>query len=189
MVGLATGLGAAITDALFGSIAVLGVSAVLGFIHENETLIRLIGGVVVLATAGHTWFDHPKPPHQPHFMPKVIDELSQENVVVKGNNRTMALLRAVLSGFVITITNPVALFGTLAIVATFGGVSRKLEANLLITGIFCGSFLWWFMLSSGVGLLRKHFTENRIVIVNRVTAIGLAALAFWAIASGVRSYF
>jgi threonine/homoserine/homoserine lactone efflux protein len=187
VIGMATGLGAACTDALFGAIAVLGVSAVLGFIHHYEASIRLIGGCIVLATAWHTWFDHPKPPHRPDFMTKVLD-MTQENAIAQPEVTALGALRAMLSGFIITMTNPLTLFATLAVVATFGAVTRKLEASVLIGGIFAGSALWWVLLSGGVGSFRHHFTENRIVIVNRMTAIGLVALAIWALFSGARGY-
>lgn len=180
LVGLATGLGAACADALFGAIAVLGVSAVIGFIHHYEASIRFIGGLIVLATAWHTWHDHPKPPHPAEIVEKVLN-LARENTL-------MGTVRAGLSGLVITLTNPLTLFGTLAVVATFGAISGKLEANVLVGGIFLGSALWWFLLSGGVGLLRRHFTEKRIVTVNRVTAVMLAVLSVWALISGVRGY-
>jgi arginine exporter protein ArgO len=156
----------------------------LGLIHHYEASIQLIGGCILLATAWHTWFDHPKPPHRPEFMTKVLDLTPENNAPVK-NKKPLAALRATLSGFIITATNPLTLFGTLAFVATFGAVTRKLEADVLISGIFCGSAIWWFLLTAGVGLLRRHFTENRIVVVNRATALGLAALAGWALFSGV----
>lgn len=182
--GMATGLGSAFIDAFFGSLAVLGVSAILDFIHLYEASIRIIGGLIVLATAWHTWFDHPKPPHQPQFVTKVLD-ITEEK---RKDNRLMVGIRAMLSGLIITLTNPLTLFGTLAVVATFGAVTQKLEASVLIGGIFAGSALWWFLLSGGVGLLRHHFTDKRIITVNRVTAIGLAALAAWALVSGFHGY-
>jgi arginine exporter protein ArgO len=182
LIGLATGLGAACADALFGAVAVLGVSAVLGFIHQYEASIRLIGGLIVLATAWHTWFDHPQPAQQPEFVTKVLDLTSN------GKSTLMGALRAMLSGLIITMTNPLTIFGTLAVVATFGAVTKKLEASVLIGGLFAGSALWWLMLSGSVGFLRHHFTENRIIIVNRITAVGLAALAGWAFLSGFHGY-
>ena len=182
--GMSTGFGSAVGDAIFGSIAVLGVSAILGFIHQYEASIRIIGGLIVLATAWHTWSDHPKPAHEPQFVAKVLD-LTKE---VPKESTFMGALRAALSGLIITLTNPLTLFGTLAVVATFGAVTRKLEAGVLVSGILAGSALWWFMLSGGVGLLRHHFTESRIITVNRVTAVGLAALAGWALFSGVHGY-
>ncbi len=183
--GMSTGFGSAVCDALFGAIAVLGVSAILGFIHQYEASIRIIGGLIVLATAWHTWFDHPKPPpHQPQFVAKVL-VMTEEK---PKDNRVMGIIHAALSGFIITLTNPLTLFGTLALVATFGAVTKTLEASVLITGILAGSALWWFLLSGGVGLLRHHFTESRIITVNRVTALCLAALAGWAFISGFHGY-
>jgi arginine exporter protein ArgO len=180
IVGLATGLGAACADVLFGAIAVLGVSAILGFIHHYEATIRIVGGLIVMIAAGHTWFDHPRPPQPMELVNKVLN-LAQEKTL-------MGALRAALSGWIITLTNPLTLFGTLAVVATFGAVTKKLEADVLIGGIFCGSALWWLLLSGGVSLLRCHFTENRIIILNRVTAMVLAALAGWALFMGISGY-
>jgi len=180
IVGLATGLGAACADAIFGAIAVLGVGAILEFIRHYAASIHLLGGAVVLFSAWHTWRDHPKPPHPTELVAKVLN-LAPETTL-------MGTARAALSGLVITLTNPLTLFGTLAVVATFGGITERLEADVLIAGIFSGSALWWCLLSGGVSLLRGHFTENRILVVNRVTALALAVLAGWAIFSGVRGY-
>ena len=179
-VGLATGLGAACADGIFGAVAVLGVSAVLAFIHHYEASIRLFGGAIVLASAWHTWHDHPQPPHPGEIIAKVLN-LPREKTL-------MGTAQAALSGLVITLTNPLTLFGTLAVVATFGGITEKLEADVMVAGIFSGSALWWVLLSGGVSMLRRHFTESRIITVNRVTAIALAVLAGWAVVSGVRGY-
>jgi threonine/homoserine/homoserine lactone efflux protein len=180
LVGLATGLGAACADAAFGAIAVLGISAILEFIQHYEATIRILGGTIVLATAWHTWHDQPKPPNPIEVITKVL-----------GLTREQALLgtvRAALSGLVITLTNPLTLFGTLAVVATFGGITERVEADVLVAGIFAGSALWWCLLSGGVSLLRRHFTESRILTVNRTTAVVLAILAGWALISGIRGY-
>ncbi|MDR3424617.1 MAG: LysE family transporter [Alphaproteobacteria bacterium] len=178
--GLATGLGAACADAFFGAIAVLGVSAIVGFIHHYEASIRIVGGLIVFATAFHTWNDHPRPPHPTELVAKVLNLAREKSF--------MCPVRSALSGLVITMTNPLTLFGTLAVVATFGAITRKLEAGVMVLGIFAGSALWWVLLSGGVGLLRRHFTERRIVVVNRITAVVLAVLALWAFLSGVRGY-
>jgi threonine/homoserine/homoserine lactone efflux protein len=180
LVGLATGLGAALADAIFGGIAVLGVSAVLEFIHHYAATIRLVGGAIVLWTAWHTWRDVPKPPQPFEIVTKVLN-LTREKVL-------MGTVQAAISGFIITLTNPLTLFGTLAVVATFGGISHRLQADVLVAGIFTGSALWWFFLSGGISLLRHHCTESRILTVNRVTAVGLAILAGWAILSGIHGY-
>ncbi len=178
--GLATGMGAALADAIFAAITVLGVSAVMDFIHHYAGTIRLVGGVIVLASAWHTWHDHPKPPHPLEIVNKVLN-LTQEKIF-------MGSLRAFLSGFLITITNPLTLFGTFAVVATFGAITARIQADVLVAGIFIGSAAWWAFLAGGISLMRHHCTESRILIVNRVTAVILAALGCWALISGVHIY-
>lgn len=180
LVGLATGLGAACADAFFGSIAVLGVSAILDFIQQYHMTIRIVGGMLVFATAWHTWHDHPKPASPTEFVSRVLQYAPE--------NKWKGTESAAFSGFILTLTNPLTLFGTLAVVATLGAVTKKLEAGVLIGGLFSGSALWWLMLSGGVSLLRRHFNDNRIIILNRVTSVLLAVLALWATASGVRGY-
>jgi putative LysE/RhtB family amino acid efflux pump len=180
VVGLATGLGAACADAIFGAISVLGVSAILDFIHHYAATIRLVGGTIVLGSAWHTWRDQPKPTQPLEIIAKFL-HLTREKIL-------MGSLRAAISGFIITLTNPLTLFGTLAVVATFGGITAGVESDVMIGGIFGGSVLWWVLLSGGVGLLRGHFTEDRIKWVNRFTAGCLAVLALWAIVSGIHGY-
>jgi threonine/homoserine/homoserine lactone efflux protein len=178
LIGLSTGLGAALADALFGAVSVLGVSAILEFIHHYEAIIRLIGGFVVLFSAWHTWHDRPAPPQPLEIVTRMLNMVQER--------RFKGALRAAFSGFIITLTNPLTLFGTLAVVATFGGITSGFESGMLIAGIFSGSALWWLVLSSGIGLLRTHFTESRIITLNRGTAVCLSGLALWAIISGVR---
>ena len=178
--GLATGLGAACADAFFGAIAVLGVSAILDIIQQYEFSIRLIGGLIVLGSAWHTWRDHPETAHP--------TELGTKMLTLTHVDTFMGATRAGLSGLIITLTNPLTLFGTLAVVATFGAVTGKLDRGVLIGGIFLGSALWWLFLSGGVSLLRRHFTDKRIITVNRATAIMLAVLGGWAVFSGMRGY-
>ena len=62
------------------------------------------------------------------------------------------------------------------------------DAVTLIGGIFSGSVLWWLLLSGGIALIRDHFTENRILLVNRITASVLAVLGVWALISGVQGF-
>jgi arginine exporter protein ArgO len=80
------------------------------------------------------------------------------------------------------------MFGTLAVVATFGHLQSNLDASTIVAGIFSGSTLWWVLLSGGVAMVRGHFTESRIITINRVTSAALAVIAVWAIASGAAGF-
>lgn len=179
-IGFATGFGAAFADAFFGALAAFGVTAITDLIRQHNNSLRVLGGVVLLVMAWHAWYDKPRPPR------KELAENGDDGAADTGlwRARLLAALRALISGFVITVTNPVTLLGTLAVVATFGGLESRLDATTMVLGMFCGSALWWAMLSGGVSLLRRHFNEERVILMNRVTAVALAVLALGAIGTG-----
>jgi threonine/homoserine/homoserine lactone efflux protein len=181
-IGFATGLGAACADALFAAVAALGVTAIMEFMHHYDFFIRVLGGVVLLGVAWHTWHDQPRQPKTAIHLPGGIA------VPKPADASLLSAFKALLSGFIITVTNPLTMFGTLAVVATFGNLQNRLDATTLVTGIFSGSTLWWLLLSGGVALVRGHFTESRVMTVNRATAAVLAVLAVCAISSGVQGF-
>jgi threonine/homoserine/homoserine lactone efflux protein len=169
LIGFTTGLGAAGADTIFGAFASFSVAVILDFMRHYDHPIRLLGGAFLLLVAWHTWHD---PPRQP----------PQNKVSVTG------ALTSLLSGFIITMTNPVTMFAILAVVAAFGGLHNDRDAVVIIAGIFGGSTLWWLLLSGGVWLLRGHFTEGRVMLINRITASALAVLALWAVVSSVAGF-
>ncbi|HUY69047.1 MAG TPA: LysE family transporter, partial [Alphaproteobacteria bacterium] len=160
VIGLATGLGAAVADTIFGAAAAFSVAAILEFLRHYDRPIELLGGAFLLLVAWHTWHD---PPRQP-----------------KREASVSGAVTAFVGGFVITMTNPVTIFAILAVVATFGDLHSGHDALILVAGIFAGSTLWWVMLSGGVSLLRGHFTESRVMLINRATGVALAVIALWA---------
>ncbi|MDD3287641.1 MAG: LysE family transporter [Alphaproteobacteria bacterium] len=172
LLGLATGFGSAFTDAFFASIAALGISQITEWITKYNHSIHIIGGVFLFAVAIHSWFDRPHP----------LQERADMEVGVG------SALKAFISGIVITMTNPVTLFGTLAVVAAFGELRSHLDALTLVAGIFLGATGWWVLLNGGISLIRHHFTENTVLWVNRITAIGLIGIAGWALSAGVLGY-
>lgn len=54
-IGFISGLGAATADAIYGSIAALGISAVAAFLLDYQSYLRIIGGVFLLYL-GYTTF-------------------------------------------------------------------------------------------------------------------------------------
>lgn len=183
-IGFATGLGAAFADGLFAAVAALGVAAIMEFMHHYDHFIRITGGIILIVVAWHTWRDQPRQPKS-----SLPWRRGGSLAVPKPADASfLSAVKALLSGFIITMTNPLTLFGTIAVVATFGHLQTKIDASTLVVGIFAGSTLWWFLLSGGVALLRGHFTESRVMTMNRFTAGTLALLAVWAIASGVQGF-
>lgn len=181
IIGVATGLGAACADTLFGAVAALGVATILEFMRHYDMFIRMVGGVALAIGAWHAWHDRPVAAVEPtDFVGKVIP-IQKDNIVIH-------TLKSLVSGFIITVTNPLTLFAVMAVVASFSHVESRLDAITVITGISFGSGLWWLSLAGGVTLIRGLFSDARIIMVNRITAIALAAIAVWAVGSGARLF-
>jgi threonine/homoserine/homoserine lactone efflux protein len=185
IVGFATGIGAACADTIFGAVAAFGVAAILDFMRHYDLYIRILGGGILLFGAWHTWHDRPKPPPD---LVSLTKKMVGRVVGLAKDETLMGTLKAFISGFVITMTNPVTVFAVLAVVATFGSLQNRLDTGTLTAGIFFGAALWWIMLSGGIALVRGHFTESRIIWINRITAVILASLALWAVASGIAGF-
>lgn len=188
LVGFATGLGAAIADAIFGAIAAFSVSVILDFLRHYDAEIRLLGCLFMAIVAWHTWYDKPREPAKNDDNSSDAHDLGAKNGDFAQNptKKLRSVLSAVVSSLVITMTNPVTLFATLALIATFGELRSSAEAATLVGGLFTGSCLWWVLLSGGISLVRGHFTEGRIALINRCTAVMLAIFALWAGITGIR---
>ena len=178
-IGFATGFGAAFADAFFSAVAALGVSAVTEVIESYRAVLHVLGGLLLLFIAWHTWHDTPR---------QANTEEVEKKYLTRAHIKLGGAVKAMATSFLITLTNPATLFGVLAVVATLGGLKSRAEAGVLIAGIFAGSSLWWLMLSGGVSLLRGHFTEKRVMTMNRTTAVALSGLALWALGTGVYAF-
>ena len=164
-VGVATGLGAASADAVFGSIAAFGLAFISSFLVQQQSWIRLIGGAFLCYLGVKTLLARPA-----------------EAATQASSN---GLLGAYASTFVLTLTNPASIVLFSAIFAglgLFGGAGSVGAAMALIGGITLGSAAWWLLLSSGVSLLRSRFDARAMRWVNIVS--GVIILGFGVLAIG-----
>ncbi len=171
LTGFISGLGAASADATYGAVAALGLTALSDFLLSGQQLLSLLGGAFLLYLGVRTLLT---PPSAPPAAPPA------QNAGVAREAR--GLLGAYLSTFALTITNPVTILAFLAIF-TGTGVSTSGGSVVLVLGVFCGSALWWLLLSGGVSLLRERFRPGGrwMLWINRlsgtiITGFGLLAL-------------
>ncbi|MBI5162402.1 MAG: LysE family transporter [Magnetospirillum sp.] len=160
------GLGAAAADTVFGAVVGLGLGAVPELIAEHAPLLRLVGGVFLLALGVKTWaaaaFDIELP-----------------------DGKGPGPWRDFVSTFAITITNPATILGVMGVFAALGAAARPTrlaEAWVLVVGVFAGSTLWWLVLSSLASAIRSRFTPAHMRRFNHVSGaalmvFGVAALA------------
>jgi threonine/homoserine/homoserine lactone efflux protein len=162
--GLATGLGAATADGLYGLVAAFGLTFISSFFLEQQDWIALFGGLYLL------------------YLGQRIIRSAAPETANKGERG--GLLQAYGTTFLLTLTNPLTILSFVAIFAGLGlaqGGDNYLEAAVLVLGVFCGSAAWWLLLSGSVSLIRQHVNREAMIWVNRfsgaiIIAFGLIAL-------------
>jgi len=160
LVGLATGLGAAVADALYGAVGAFGVSWIIDALVGARVPLALGGGAFLLWLAWRIW--HSKP---------------AEKAARAGGGA--GLLSCFAGTFALTLSNPATIFSFIAVFGSFGARMAGGSPWTLIAGVLVGSALWWLLLSAGVGRLRSRFDARAQAVVNRVSALLLAGFALW----------
>ena len=166
--GLASGLGAATADAVYGCIAGFGLTFLSNFLVNQQTWLRVIGGLFLCYLGARTFLSRP----------------TEQARVAKG----IGFARAFASTFFLTLTNPMTIISFAAIFAGLGLASSGgsyLSAAILVSGVFAGSAFWWLILIGGVGIFREKFSRNGMRWVNRVSGAIIAGFGILALASAI----
>lgn len=154
--GILSGVGAAMADTLYGSIAGFSITFIIQFLKREEFWIRVVGGVLLVGI-GIAYF----------FKPAAHLEDQKD---ASGHSDLVSTL-------LLTLTNPTTVLSFLAVLAGLGLEDEvpSWHTLLLVGGIFCGSMTWWIILSESVYRLRNRFDDTAICWMNRIggMAIGL----------------
>ena len=169
--GFASGLGAAVGDTVFAIVTGFGLTAIAQWIEGYRTYIELIGSGMLIYFGIHT------------FLAKVEARLP-DSLASKERGRS-TLVRAMASTFALTITNPATLLGFAALFAGLGGIAGGhpsfIAASFVVIGVGVGSALWWFALTTFVGLFHHSIKDSTMALINHgsgllVAGFGLAVL-------------
>ncbi len=164
--GLASGLGAATADAIYGCIAGFGLTLISSLLVSQQTWLRLVGGVFLCYLGLKTLLKKPM----------------EQAVARKGKG----LVGAFASTFFLTLTNPITIISFVAIFAGLGlagAGGSYVSASLLVLGVFLGSALWWLILSGGFGLFRNKVNPAALRWVNRISGAVIAGFGLLALTS------
>jgi threonine/homoserine/homoserine lactone efflux protein len=167
--GLLSGLGAATADAVYGSIAGFGLTALSSALISERFWIGTAGGVFLCYLGVRTFLSPPA--HQATTASR------------------QGLPAAYLATFALTLTNPMTILSFVAVFAGLGlGASPSYRAaTLLVLGVFAGSALWWVVLSTLVGALRAHIDQRTMRLINRLSGALILALGIYALLQAVSS--
>lgn len=153
--GLVTGIGAAASDILYALLTGYGLSLLYDVIHNPTTIywMQLIGAVIMFIFGLHTYRTNPV-----------------RNTRNVSHNKS-SLLRNGVTGFFITLANPLIILFFLALFTPFNFVMTDKPLFYQFLGyvsIFGGAMLWWLFITYVVNKLRTHFDVRGIWIINRV---------------------
>lgn len=167
--GFVSGLGAASADTLFATIALFSLTFVLSFIESYMAVIKVLGGILVIIVGMTILLKNP-----------VVQ--IRKNRAGKGNN----LWSDYLSVFFVTLANPAYILVFVALFAALG-INREgipyANGLLMLTGVLCGTSLWWSTLTFCISLLRGKFRPRHLFWMNRISGSLIVILGAAAILS------
>jgi len=160
-VGLASGMGIAVADGLYGAVAAFGLTAISGFLLEHAFWIGLAGIAFLLYLGVKTLLSHPA----------VDGEVAPP----------ASLARAFLSTLGLTLANPPTILAFAAIFAGLGlAASADFAAAALVTAaVFLGPAAWWVVLAAFAGRLRARLGPRVLRAINLVSGTTILGFAAW----------
>jgi len=159
--GLASGMGVAVADGLYGAVAAFGVTAVSGFLLAHRFWIGLAGAVFLFYLGVKTLLSVP----------------AADGDAAK----PASYAQAFLSTLGLTLANPPTILAFAAIFAGLGlAANADYAAAALVTlGVFLGSAAWWLVLAAIAGTLRARLGPPLLRAVNVVSGLTILGFALW----------
>ena len=158
--GLATGLGAAFADSVYGAAAACGLAALAGPAAAAAPWLRWAGGA---------------------FLVYFGIRLAAARGRAKAAAPTRAPGGAFLSAFLLTLANPMTILAFAAMLGSFGAAAAGGAALVLVAGVFLGSMAWWTVLASAVSAAAGQLGGRWLPALDCVCGCALAAFGLHAL--------
>ncbi len=172
LVGLLTGLGSAVADAIYGAVAAFGLGTAATVLVEQSIWFRLVGGAFMLILGLRIMRTRTG---------RTTADLAANNSLSR-----VAAFNAFGSSLVLTLANPTTI---LSFVAIFAGLGLVEAANhfsagsAMVAGVFLGSILWWVVLSGAASRLGGLAGEKRVRWISRISGAVIIGFGVAAVAS------
>jgi len=166
LLGLLTGMGAAVADSLYGCVGAFGLTFISSFLMGYAFWTKLIGGAFLVYLGISTFRAKPK----------------EES----GANTKARYASAFLSTLLLTLTNPATILSFMAVFAGLGLGTNGGDygaAVIVVAGVFVGSALWWLLLSGGVSLVRHKLKPGTMKWINYGSGAFLSVFGAYSLVS------
>ncbi|MBD5307743.1 MAG: LysE family transporter [Bacteroides sp.] len=163
--GLFTGLGASLSDMIYCLLTGFGLSFVSDFISTHQTLLQLLGSLVLLIYGIYL------------FRTKPVKRVQPPHVNLRTNT---TYWRDFLTGFLLTFSNPLILFFIVGLFTRFNFLDLPQWPIHHIIGYTCiaaGAVAWWLFVTYLIDKVRHKFTMNTMKKLNRVIAVLILLMA------------
>jgi len=163
--GAATGLGAALADAVFGFLAALGLVTLIGELEAGRHFMRPLGSLALMIVGIHFYFQ--KPP-----------ALEAKEVLAVPYQRRYWW--DIISAFFLTLLNPTTI---IAFAALFAGSDlipedpSEIQYFEISAGIFTGSLVWWMFLVAIAEPVKRKLNPHSVHRFLQVLGVVLVVLA------------
>ncbi len=157
-----TGIGAALSDLLYCLLAGFGLSFITDIIERHQFALQVFGSVVLAAFGLYLFRKNPT--------------RSLKAAQVDGRSYWSDFI----SGFFLTVSNPLILFFIIGLFARFNFILPEFEIFHYVWAyltIFGGALIWWYFVTFLVSKLRSRFNVRSLWLVNRIVGSILIAMA------------
>lgn len=166
-IGFFSGVGAAVSDLVYSSAAIFGISFVDDFIIKHKYLINQITGTLFLIVGINIFINA--------AVSKDIEEEERKEI-----------MHPALSNFLLGLSNPMTFLIFLSIFTKMKLENGEPLHNLiLVISIFTGSVLFWIITSKFVNNSKSNFKIETFYMINKVIGVIISLLGMYSILKGI----
>lgn len=155
--GFLTGVGAAFSDIVYALLMGFGMSFIIDFIEDKNNMfyLQLVGSIMLFIFGLYTYRSNPA------------------TIIRPSSPKKGTLIHNLMTGFLITFSNPLIIFLFVALFARFTFVvpNHVIQQSLGYVSILFGALMWWFALTYAIDKVRTRFDVKRIWILNRIIGV------------------
>lgn len=172
--GLATGVGAMISDIIYAAITCLAMGVIVNFIEANEAPLQLFGSVIL------------------GFFGYYIYRSNPTKSLKRQGDKKLSYTQDFFTAFLLTFSNIFIVLLYIALFARFGFVlpEHSIWISLAgIGGIGVGAILWWTGITYAISKLKEKFNIRNIWIFNKIIGVMIIFVSLIGVTSVFLMYY